>query len=132
MIDRGAELSWLSQYPHEQEVLFPPLLGVEVLDTAVEGNLLLVDARLSLNLLSLTLEQVRGKRAKLIRDWAETLLGETRSRLHEAPSGCDSIMQFSVADLERRLKDVSCADTELPRSDAADDRFNDDVIFTTA
>ena len=27
LIDRGAELTWISQYPHEAEVLFPPLTG---------------------------------------------------------------------------------------------------------
>jgi hypothetical protein len=29
MVDRGADLSWLSQYPHEREVLLPPLTGIE-------------------------------------------------------------------------------------------------------
>ena len=27
MIDRGAELGWISQYPHEAECLFAPLTG---------------------------------------------------------------------------------------------------------
>ena len=27
MIDRGAELGWISQYPHEKECLFAPLTG---------------------------------------------------------------------------------------------------------
>jgi hypothetical protein len=27
MIDRGAELRWISQYPHERECLFAPLTG---------------------------------------------------------------------------------------------------------
>ena len=27
MVDRGASLSWLSQYPHEDEILFAPLTG---------------------------------------------------------------------------------------------------------
>jgi hypothetical protein len=27
MIDRGAELDWISQYPHERECLFAPLTG---------------------------------------------------------------------------------------------------------
>ena len=26
MIDRGAELGWISQYPHERECLFAPLV----------------------------------------------------------------------------------------------------------
>ena len=30
MIDRGADLEWLSQYPHEKECLFAPLTGIEV------------------------------------------------------------------------------------------------------
>ena len=31
MVDRGANISWLSQYPHERETLFGPLTGIEVL-----------------------------------------------------------------------------------------------------
>ena len=31
MVDRGADLSWLSQYPHEKEILFGPLTGLEML-----------------------------------------------------------------------------------------------------
>ena len=29
MIDRGADISIMSQYPHEEEVLFAPLTGLE-------------------------------------------------------------------------------------------------------
>ena len=58
MVDRGAEMEWLSQYPHEKEVLFPPLTGLEALSTEVDGASLLVLTRLSLNMASLTLEQV--------------------------------------------------------------------------
>ena len=38
MVDRGADLTWLSQYPHEREVLLPPLTGIEALGTDVEGG----------------------------------------------------------------------------------------------
>ena len=58
LVDRGADLSWLSQYPHEKEVLFPPLTGLEVLEAGVQGRTLTLQARLSLNLTALTLEQV--------------------------------------------------------------------------
>jgi len=38
MVDRGAELEWLSQYPHEKEILFGPLTGLEVLSVRVDGK----------------------------------------------------------------------------------------------
>jgi hypothetical protein len=58
MVDRGADLSWLSQYPHEKEVLLPPLTGIEALTSDVEGSILVINSRLSLNLAAQTLEQV--------------------------------------------------------------------------
>ena len=62
MIDRGADLSWLSQYPLEQEVMFPPLTGLEFLYHSVEdGHVLVVTVRPSVNLRSLTFEQVVAK-----------------------------------------------------------------------
>ena len=61
MIDRGCELSWISQYPHEAEVVIAPLSGFEMKQTRVEGNLLVVDVRLSINFNALTLEQVVAK-----------------------------------------------------------------------
>ena len=33
MVDRGADIGWLSQYPHEKEILFGPLTGLEVRST---------------------------------------------------------------------------------------------------
>ena len=31
MVDRGADIGWLSQYPHEREILFGPLTVCQVL-----------------------------------------------------------------------------------------------------
>ena len=41
-----------------QEILFAPLTGLEVTSTSVEGSVLLVHVRLSVNLQALTIEQV--------------------------------------------------------------------------
>ena len=70
MVDRGADLSWLSQYPHEKEVLLPPLTGVEALNSDVEGNMLVIQSRFSLNLSAQTLEQVLSRRRKMLMDMA--------------------------------------------------------------
>ena len=60
MIDRGAEIAWLSQYPHEAEILFAPLTGLEVQGTRAEGGVIMVDVRLATNQSALTIEQVAG------------------------------------------------------------------------
>ena len=61
MVDRGADLTWLSQYPHEEEILFAPLTGLEVQSTRVEGSVMVVEVRLSVNQSSLTIGEVIAK-----------------------------------------------------------------------
>ena len=58
MIDRGADLSAISMYPEEQEILMPPLTGVQILNQNVlngnsgDGTMKVVEVRLVSNLLS--------------------------------------------------------------------------------
>ena len=62
MIDRGADISWLSQYPHEEERLFPPLTALSIEDdVVVEDDISMFKVRLNVNLLAMTLEQMDGK-----------------------------------------------------------------------
>ena len=46
------------QYPHEKEVLFNPLTGLEVKSTRVEGSVLVISVAPSINLNALTIDQV--------------------------------------------------------------------------
>jgi len=45
MVARGADVSWLSMYPKEDEVLFPPMCACEVQRTRVEGSVVFVELR---------------------------------------------------------------------------------------
>lgn len=45
MVARGADVSWLSMYPKEDEVLFAPLTACEVQKTRIQGSVLIVELR---------------------------------------------------------------------------------------
>ena len=62
MVDKGASVEFLSQFPHEKEILMPPLTGLEVVSKPwIEGTTIVVDLRLNCNRSDLTIEQVIGK-----------------------------------------------------------------------
>ena len=71
LIDRGADLSWLSQYPHEVEVLFAPLAGLEAREMRIDTHplngkhIIVVSMRISINLTNPTIEQVVSNRSKI-------------------------------------------------------------------
>ena len=66
-IDRGAPLSFLSEFPSEDEVLVPPLSNLEVtgapftMDTA-KGQVTVYPARINCNLKSQTMEEIEERR----------------------------------------------------------------------
>lgn len=65
MVDRGAQLDWLSQYPEEKEILLPPLTGMEVqADEVTPDDVRQLTMRLNINLRSRTLEQLEAARQK--------------------------------------------------------------------
>merc|ERR1719189_3197962 len=58
LMDQGAELSWLSQYPHEEEVCMGALTGLEIMKTRVHASTLVMEARPNRNLTAVSIEQV--------------------------------------------------------------------------
>ena len=73
MVDRGADIGFASQFPHEEEILFAPLTGVEVYGTAINVDVLIVQAKFTVNMLSLTLEQVLSRRRKVVSDMTDAM-----------------------------------------------------------
>ena len=92
MIDRGAEIAWLSQYPHEAEILFAPLAGLEAREMRIDTHplngrhVIVVSMRISINLTNPTIEQVVAKRRKIVDDMGRGLLMEVRSALNKKGS----------------------------------------------
>ena len=78
MVNCGASIAWLSQYGEaEEEILFAPLTGLEMRNTRVDDGMLVIEVVPSVNLVSLTIEQVsrQGDRGEApCRAWYHTLV----------------------------------------------------------
>ena len=81
MVDRGADIEWCSQYPHEREIVFAPLTGLEVQSARVEGAVIVVAVRLSVNMLSETIEEVVSKRFKVVKSMCVQMCDQMRHAL---------------------------------------------------
>ena len=69
MIDRGADVEWVSQFPTESEIVFAPLTGLEVVSHPKlddQRKTIIVELRLSCNLKDKTMEEVRANDLLLI------------------------------------------------------------------
>ncbi|EOD35777.1 hypothetical protein EMIHUDRAFT_467364 [Emiliania huxleyi CCMP1516] len=132
MIDRGADIAWLSQYPHERETLLPPLMGLQVRSTGVEGSTIVIQSSFSINMASLTLEQVAGKRKKLLTDMGAQMAAEVRRGVAgEAAEEASQLVRVHLG-LER-CADAGAADERLeaPLGDEAE-AYNNDLRFQAA
>ena len=105
MVDRGADVSFLSQYPQENEILFAPLIGLEVRSTRVDGAALAVSVSLSINLASLTIEQVVGRRKKMLLDMLPGVKAELREQLSREGRANSQGIEYLVSVLEVRLEE---------------------------
>ncbi len=89
-VDIGANLSWVSQYPGEEEYLFPPLTFLEVVgEPRVEGEIVVFPLRANINLKCLTLEQLEERRKGLHLATARNLVEELTVAATNRLSDCD-------------------------------------------
>ena len=99
MVSRGAEMAWISQYPHEEEVLFSPLLGVEAQSSRIEKGVLVVQLRCTVNVTARTLEQQMSKRRRLVQEMCDNIQHElTRQLATTAWDGMAMVTEGHVDD----------------------------------
>ena len=117
-VDRGADIHWLSQFPGEGEVLFPPLLSLQVRSSVVAHDLLVIELRPSVNMTSLTLDAVKAKRHRLVRDMGHSMQIELESTMR---SGSKVEWDHLTSRLPRRASDGTLAASEDPHRELARD-----------
>jgi hypothetical protein len=108
-IDRGASLSFLSQYPNEEEILIPPLSYLEVIGEPFfmetdKGDVKVYRARINCNLKSQTLEEIVAHRQKEVLALMPYLDGALR---RDVPSVAAALVEDLEEDgtLEERHKE---------------------------
>jgi len=87
-VDRGASLSWVSQYPMEEEIVMPPLSNLEVvgdarMEESEHGLIMVIPLRINVNLKSLTINELKERRKLLHLSMMENLLQEAQRDLTE-------------------------------------------------
>jgi len=128
---RGADLSWLSQWPHEREVVFAPMSGLEVQSTRVDGSVLVIVCSLCVNLRQETYEQVVQRRQRVVRDTCEHLMLRI-CRLVEHDPAWEHVRALHPDGAARRL--VKAAVTQLLRNCTghAPEYYSDDQNLCSA
>ena len=99
----------------------------------MEGSTLVVQCSFSINMASLTLEQVAGKRKKLLTDMGVQMAAEVRRGVaKEAAEEASQLVRVHLG-LERCADAGGASDTRLegPLSDKAD-AYNNDLHFQAA
>ena len=97
-------------------MLFGPLLGQQPLAARVAGGSLVVETRMSLNMMSLTLEQVLNKRFRLLKEMGAGMVME----VHAAFAG--SGFEAQMAECLRTKLDATVLEKEASY-------YNDDPNF---
>jgi len=129
MIDRGADLSPLSQYPHEREICFPPLTGMEVLGSRIEGSILYIQIRLNVNFSALTIDQVINKRKRLVTDMCKNLRSEVSTAVerYQWAATAGQYSKSEAAATSGAVRDLACRKLTSLAEDEAAEHFNNDV-----
>jgi hypothetical protein len=102
-IDIGADVSSLSQYPSEEEFLFPPLSCLEVAgEPRVEAGIVIFPLRVNVCLKGMTLEQLVERRKILYMAMAKNLREELSCYFARQDATCEQIVSefFEVTDLD--------------------------------
>jgi hypothetical protein len=120
MFHKGAQLNWLSQYPEEEEILFPPLTGIEVTGdprvTGAEGaaTVELFPVQLTTNLQSMEIEKLLALR-KLHHMQTLSIF---RSELHQRKVPPSLMQGFALHQKTMAARDGSWFNNDVNFSDA--------------
>jgi len=145
-IDRGADIDFLSLFPGEKEVLFPPNSCLEVVGAArheysKHGVLVVWPLRVNINLKSLTIEDFQGMRKKLLLEAANNTLhlvdaflsheSETDVTAESTAASAAAAAETVHVKLKESIRDACKAEVEALK-EPGEEEYNDDITYCIA
>lgn len=139
-VDRGASLSWLSQFPEEDEVLLPPLSNLEVIgipQVRVVGkiNVLVCSVRLNVNLRSPVKEELEGRRKLFhmgaLHNNVQEIERDLRQKVQQLPKGGEGTVQGEGRNVMQQIV-LECEELVAMHADRKPMWYNEDVAYKQA
>mmetsp|Transcript_48462 Transcript_48462/g.151973 ORF Transcript_48462/g.151973 Transcript_48462/m.151973 type:complete len:501 (+) Transcript_48462:1614-3116(+) len=137
-IDRGADVAWLSQYPAENEILYPPLSNLEIIgplrtELIQTNEVIMISVRVNINLKSTAREYVEGKRKFLYLQSLDFVVQEIERDLHAQVEDLPSADRF-FRDQENSKKVIDqilqeCCDFRVAHEQKPVASFNMEIFF---
>ena len=120
MCARGADVSWLSMYPAEDEVLFAPCCACEVHNTRVEGSVVIVELRPAVAAAALQEKSIQQKEEeRKIREERDAIEASQRTQAIKQAAMHRSKWMGSMSNLQVSASEKKRADAELAAAQAA-------------
>ena len=111
---------------HELEILFNPLTSIEVLSVRSEGVVVVIKCAFSINLIALTLEQVLGKRKKVVADMCDQLAIKARQTA-QADEWSVLRLEGEAADAVPAAVDAFLNELLQPLAEAEAEQYNENA-----
>jgi len=83
LVDRAADLSWISQYPFEQQVLFAPLTALEVVQRRIEDDIIVIEIQPTVNQCSSTIDEFLTAPRTMLKRLADRKLRALKGHLEK-------------------------------------------------
>ena len=141
MVARGASVSWLSQYPTEEEIIFPPLTVLEVTRMKVDGTIIIAEVSPSVPKPSAAQGdedalKAHDERMRLMSETEQALLEAQTARAREMEARHQaekarwhkSMMHFLNGAREAQAASYQIAAEEAQKSASLSDRERDEKM----
>lgn len=93
IVDRGADLGWISQYPEQCEITFPALTAIENAGARVEGGVLIMQVHIRTNMSSPIIDSYIARKKNVVSELVRVFKNDIRAALGKDCAAGEALFQ---------------------------------------